>query len=276
MTVKIAIQAARPGLKLLSFKATPAPQGTAMPIALGAKDDIALNGKLTFVVQTTEVFPRTQTIEVATAGGAVHTTLSLADNNLVLQDEHTAIATLDPLKAFGQSAFGKLQMRPVAEDGTPGNWTPLGTLVRTPQITAIHCAAADAPTCTLDGSNLFLVQSFGAGKDFAKPAEVPTGFAENIFTVPTPADGTTLYLRLRDDPNSVATVTLPTPVRKPAVAKAPPAQTPSPAPNPAPAAQHATPAPNTSTAAPEPQKQPATPVASSQPATTTPPAPAQP
>jgi len=53
---------------------------------------------------------------------------------------------------FKDADFGKLQMRPVAEDGTPGDWTPLGTLVRTPQITTIHCTSADALTCTIDGS----------------------------------------------------------------------------------------------------------------------------
>jgi hypothetical protein len=227
MIVTISAEAPRPGLKLLSFNDTAVQQNGAIPVTLGAKDEVPLNGKLTFVVQTNDVFPRTQTIEVATASGSVHTSLSLAANNLVLQDEHTAIATLDPLKAFGQSAFGKLQMRPVAEDGTPGDWTPLGTLVRTPQITAIRCTTADAPTCTVDGSNLFLVHSFGAEKDFAKATEVPTGFAENTFNVPTPADGTTLYLKLRDDPNAVAAMTLPTPVQKPVPAPGPSAQTPA-------------------------------------------------
>jgi hypothetical protein len=235
MTVKISAEAARPGLKLLSFKAMPTLQNGALPVTLGAKDDIPLNGRLTFVVETKEVFPRTQTIEVATADGSAHTSLSFAANNLVLQDEHTAIATLDPLKAFGQSAFGKLQMRPVAGDGTPGDWTPLGTLVRTPQITAIHCTTAGSPTCTVDGSNFFLVQSFGAAKDFAKAADVPTGFAENTFTVPTPADGTTLYLKLRDDPNVVATVALPMPIQKSTPPPASTVQTPSPVSNGAPA-----------------------------------------
>ena len=245
MTVKISAEAPRPSLKLLSFNDTPAQNG-AMPVTLGAKDDVPLNSKLTFVVQTKDVFPRMQTIEVATTRGSVHTSLSLAGNNLVLQDEHTAIATLDPLKAFGQSAFGKLQMRPVAEDGTPGDWTPLGTLVRTPQITAIHCTTADAPTCTIDGSDIFLVQSFSAEKDFAKPTEVPTGFAENTFNVPTPADGTTLYLKLRDDPGAVAAMTLSTPVQKPVPAPLPTTQAPSSSPNSAPAA-------------PAPQNQPTTP-----------------
>jgi len=244
MPVKISAEAARPELKLLSFKATSVQKDGTLPVSFGAKDDILLEGKLTFVVQTKDAFPRTQTIEVATADGSVHTVLSLATNNLVLQDDHTAVATLDPLKAFGQSAFGKLQMRPVAADGTPGNWTPLGVLVRAPQITAIHCTTAEAPTCTIDGSNLFFVQSFDAAKDFAKPTDVPTGFAENNFAVPTPSDGATLYLKLRDDPSAVATVTLPTPVQKPTSSPSSPSQTATPAPEAAPAAQDTTTAPS--------------------------------
>jgi len=241
MTAKISTEAARPGLKLLSFKATTEQKEGSIPVTLGAKDDIPLDGKLTFVVQTKDVFPRNQTVEVATADGSVHTSLSLASNNLVLQDDHTAVATLDPLKAFGQSAFGKLAMRPVAADGTPGDWTALGILVRAPKITAIHCTTPDAPTCTVDGSNFFLVQSFGAAKDFAKSTEVPTGFADSNLTVPTPADGATLYLKLRDDTSALATVTLPTPVQK-APPPAPGAQTAAPAPAAAPAAQGVVPA----------------------------------
>jgi hypothetical protein len=242
MPVKISSEAARPELKLLSFKATSVQKDGALPVNFGAKDDIVLEGKLTFVVQTTGVFPRTQTVEVATADESVHTTLSLASNDLVLQVDHTAVATLTPLKAFGQSAFGKLQMRPVAADGTPGDWTQLGILVRAPQITAIRCTTADAPTCTVEGSNLFLVQSFDAGKDFAKPTDVPTGFAENSFAVPTPADGATLYLKLRDDPSTVATVTLPTPVLKPVSSATSSSQTAAPTPE-APPAQDTTNAP---------------------------------
>jgi hypothetical protein len=177
------------------------------------------------VVTTKNVFPRTQKIEVATANEAVKTTLSLSDNNLVLQDEHTAVVTLDPLKAFGQSAFGALAMRPVAEDGSMGDWTRLGILVRTPEISDVKCTTADAATCAVSGKNLFLVQSFGSGNDFAKSADVPTGFAQSDFAVPTPADGTTLYLKLRDDPTALATVKLATPIHAASAAAPSPAQT---------------------------------------------------
>jgi hypothetical protein len=225
LPIKVTAEAARPSLKLVSMNSSRAEDGGALPVVLGGKDEIPLHGKLTFVVTTTEVFPRAQKIEVATANEGVKTTLSLADNNLVLQDEHTAVVTLNPFKAFGQSAFGPLAMRPIAADGSTGDWTRLGILVRTPEISAVNCAA-DAPTCTVDGKNLFLVQAFGADQSFAKAADVPTGFAQGEFTVPTPADGTTLYLKLRDDPSSAASVKLPPK----------PASTPTPTATPGPAA----------------------------------------
>jgi hypothetical protein len=212
LPVKVTTAAARPGLTLVSMNASPAEEGGMLPVVLSGKDEIPLHGKLTFVVTTKDVFPRTQKIEVATANEGVKTTLSLADNNLVLQDDHTAVVTLNPLKAFGQSAFGPLAMRPVAADGSMGDWTRLGILVRTPEISEIKCTTADAATCAVNGKNLFLVQSFGAGKDFVQSADVPTGFAQGEFAVPTPADGTTLYLKLRDDPGATAIVKLSTPI----------------------------------------------------------------
>jgi hypothetical protein len=257
MKVKIATEAARPGLNLVSFKSMPTERDGDLPIALNGKEEIPLDGTLTFVVQTKDTFPRTQTIEVATADNSVHTTLSLASNNLVLQDEHTAVAKLSPLKELGKSAFGKLQMRPVAADGTAGNWTPLGTLVRTPRITAIHCATGATPACTAEGSDLFLVEAFAGGKDFAKPTEVPTGFAENKLTVPAPADGSTLYLKLRDDPNNIATLQLP--ASKPGSAATTAKTAPAPAAAPSQAAGAPPPAPDQ----PAPTSPAATPAASS-------------
>ena len=270
LPVKIEAEAPRPTLKLLSMKTEAAPQQGTLPVTLTGKDEIPLEGKLTLVLQSEKPFDRSQKVEVATVSGGAHTELSLANNTLVLQDEHTAIANLNAQKAFGDSAFGKLQMRPVSGDGTAGDWSPLGTLVRTPKISAIQCgrpaepagtpspapapngtatAPSSAPaetggaTCTVQGSRLFLVQAFSGAQDFAKPAEVPTGFSDATFTVPTPADGSTLYLKLRDDPNNVATVKLPTPAKQPAAE--PPASTagapaqPSP-PAPAASAQPAT------------------------------------
>jgi len=217
LTVKIAVEAARPALALLSMTSAPQQQG-AVPVRIDAKDAIPLNGTLHFVVQTKAVFPRTQMVEVATADGSVTTKLSLAEGNLVLQDDHTAVATLDPMKAFGASAFGPLAMRPVSSDGTSGDWTRLGVLVRSPQFTSVDCSAG-ATTCTLRGHNLFLAAAFSADKGFEHPTDVPTGFADESLQVPVPSDGATLYIHLRDDPAAMAELTLPSPIKSsPAIA----------------------------------------------------------
>jgi len=77
--------------------------------------------------------------------------------------------------------------------------------------------------------------------------------------VPTPADGTTLYLKLRDDPDAVASITLPTPIQKHASTPVPSAQTASPAPNTATASEHAAEAPKAPAAGPAAPSQTATP-----------------
>lgn len=214
LPVKVAAKVARPALTLLSMNSSPVEESGALPIVMDGKDEIPLHGKLTFVATTKDAFPRDQKVEVATANGALKTTLSLADNDLVLQDEHTAVATLTPSKSFGQSAFGPLAMRPVAADGTAGDWTRLGVLVRTPEIHTVNCTTAVAATCTVEGNNLFLVQSFAAAKDFVNSVEVPSGFAQHTFAVPTPADGATLFLKLRDDLGAVAAINLVAPIQK--------------------------------------------------------------
>jgi hypothetical protein len=211
----VKVDAPRPGLQLLSKSSAVQSGGDSLPVTLTNKDAIPIAAPLTFVVQSDKPLPRTQKIEIATTDNSVRTTLSLQDSSLILQDARTAIATLTPLQAFGQSAFGKLQMRPVAEDGTAGEWIPLGTLVRIPAITKIDCAPS-TPTCTLSGRNLFLITSVSPAADGATPTAVPTGFAANSITVPTPADRSTLYLKLRDDPETAATVKLPEPLPTPA------------------------------------------------------------
>jgi hypothetical protein len=55
------------------------------------------------------------------------------------------MAVLQPLKAFGPSAFGPLRLRAVAPDGTAGDWLPLATLVRLPTLTALSCPVVSAP-----------------------------------------------------------------------------------------------------------------------------------
>lgn len=214
LTIPFVLKAARPTVQLLSVSTMPDSTSGSLPVVLTDKEDIPVAGKLTFVVQSEHKFLRNQTIEIATTDDSLHTTLSIHDGSLVLQDSHTAIGTLFPLKTFGTSAFGKLQFRPVDESGTPGNWIPLGTLVRTPTIEQIHCDTGENGTCQFKGSAFFLIQSVAGTADFSNATDVATGYAETTLDTPLPADGATLYLKLRDDPDTQAIVKLSSPLTK--------------------------------------------------------------
>ena len=49
-----------------------------------------------------------------------------------------------------------------------------------------------------------------ADADFVNSVTVPEGFVEDALAIP-PTKAKTLYIKLRDDPGTVDTVTLPTP-----------------------------------------------------------------
>jgi len=140
LDVDIDVDTARPTVRLLS-KDISTKGVNGLHLVLADKDAIPLNSKLSLVLQSDSPnhFARTEKIEIATTDGSLHTTLSLADGTLILQDAQTVIGFLKPLDVFGQSAFGALQLRPVMQDGTVGDWISLGTLVRTPVIQQISC-----------------------------------------------------------------------------------------------------------------------------------------
>ena len=106
------------------------------------------------------------------------TVLRVGEGGIVLQDSKTALVTLDPAKAFGGSAFGPLRFRPVSAEGVAGDWQPLATLVRVPQLKELKCAAG-APLCTLVGTNLFLLHQVGTDAQLANAVTVPEGFGDN-------------------------------------------------------------------------------------------------
>jgi hypothetical protein len=153
-------------------------------------------------------FPRDEKIEVAAADDSFHTTVSLSDSSLMLEDAGTAVGNIQPLARFGASAFGPVRVRAVAADGVAGDWLPLGTLVRLPGFNGLHCPRAVSKPCLLDGTNLFLAASIAATPTFDTPTEVPAEFTGTELIVPHPTGGT-LYVKLRDDPATVQTLTLP-------------------------------------------------------------------
>jgi hypothetical protein len=206
--VQTTVEAARPKVTLLSKEVQLG--STPSAIHLGDADELPQNAQLTFVIKsnTPAAFARTEKIEIASMDGSFHALLSVSDGSLTLEDAQTVLATLDPAKAFGPSAFGPLQFRAVDGYGASGDWQPLATLVRLPSLKEVHCPVKIDQSCTLYGSSLFLIDSVASDPQFAKNAPVPAGFVGSGLSVPRP-NGTVLYLKLRDDPSAVNVAALP-------------------------------------------------------------------
>jgi hypothetical protein len=205
LTLPVTVAPSRPSVTLISKSVG---QSNASPIHLVDQDDLPVNQQLTFSLKSVTSFPRTGQLEIANADDSLRTMVSVANGNLVLQNPHTLLVTLDPLKTFGTSAFGPLRLRPVSPDGTTGDWLPLVTLVRLPTFTDLRCPSDPTQPCTLTGSSLYLVDSIATDDAFTAPTTVPEGFIGTTLSLPRPAK-TGFFLRLRDDPTSANLVTLP-------------------------------------------------------------------
>lgn len=259
LSVPVTVSAPRPSLVLL-HKTIAMPTGSI--INLSSDDDLPLNAVLTFTVKSPAPFPRNGQIEIETLDGTLRTVLTLAPSGgLLLQDPHTVVATLDPLRSFGPSAFGALHMRAIYplttrkgapaptptvasmeanEDdpaGTASDWLPLATLVRLPTMTLLQCPTDASQSCTITGKDLFLIDSLSTDPGFATPVPVPDGFTGNSLMIPHP-NAATVFLKLRDDPANIDSVLMPTPpppvvahahTHKSAAAKAAAAETAAPA-----------------------------------------------
>jgi hypothetical protein len=206
--LSVAIDAARPSVTLLS-KNIESTDAQANNIQLANQDEVPQDSKLVFSLkaQTPATFSREDKIEVSTADQSYSTTLSMSNGSLTLQDSKTALATLDPAKAFGASAFGPLRFRVIDENGATGDWQPLATLVRLPQLKDLKCPQANDQPCKLTGVNLFLVDSVSGDQQFSHPVSVPDGFPGETLPVPHPSSGE-LYVKLRDDPSVINPVKL--------------------------------------------------------------------
>lgn len=245
LSIPVIVAQARPVITLLHKSLlAEAPSTT---ISLSDANDLPLSQPVSFTLKSPAPFPRNGQIEIETLDGTLRTVLTLAPSGgLLLQDPHTVVATLDPLRSFGPSAFGPLRMRsvyplpttshehrsnepdtaplasistdqPPAEPDAPmSDWLPLGTLVRLPTLLGLQCPADTALPCTLNGTNLFLVESISIDPSFTDPISVPDGYTGSSLTLPHPA-ASTIFLHLRDDPTPINPAIVPT------VASAPPA-----------------------------------------------------
>jgi hypothetical protein len=202
------VEAPRPKVGLVTKSIRPGSVPSA--ISLGNPDELPINGEISFLLHT-EIpnrFPHTEKIEVATADESFSVMLNFADGSLVLRDTESLVATLEPLKAFGPSAFGPLQFRAVDPEGGKGDWQALAVLVRLPVLQEIHCSASPDKPCQLSGSGLYLIDSVASDSQFTHTAPVPAGFLDTTLSVPRPGERG-LYIKLRDDPSAVSTATLP-------------------------------------------------------------------
>ncbi len=246
----VTVNPPRPEITLLSKGVQEMTAAAPAPVEFSSSEDLPVDARLVFFLKSSRPaeFPRDEQVEVAAADSSFHTMLDVADGSLMLEDAQTAVGNIDPLSRFGSSAFGPIQVRAVAADGSTGDWIPLGTLVRTPGFKELRCPRSLLKPCALDGSNLFLANSIASTADFANPTEVPPDFTGTELIVPHPSDGV-LYLKLRDDPGTVQTLSLPvTPILPPAAetarthaplpapAKAAPAESSAPAAGPEPSA----------------------------------------
>jgi hypothetical protein len=205
LTLPVTVSPSRPSVTILNKSIA---QDGGSPIHLADQDDLPVNQQLTFSLKSAANFARTGQLEIANADESLHTMLNVANGGLILQNPHTLLATLDPLKTFGTSAFGPLRLRPVSPDGTTGDWLSLVTLVRLPTLTELHCPAETNLPCTVNGTGLYLVDSIATDASFTTPTIVPEGFIGTTLSLPRPAR-TGFFLRLRDDPNSANVVILP-------------------------------------------------------------------
>jgi hypothetical protein len=243
LSVPLVVSAPRPVIALL--RKTSIPDSKTSNINLSNPDDLPLSSLFTFTLKSPDRFPRNGQIEIETLDGTLRTVLTLAPSGgLLLQDPHTIVATLDPLRSFGPSAFGALRMRaiyPVAashhndrhapetptETGTASaaaitetdtddpaspasDWLPLVTLVRIPTLSQLQCPADITQPCTITGLNLFLLQAVSANPDFSDAVSVPDGYTGTSLSVPH-LTAATVFFKLRDDPTSIQSAVLQTP-----------------------------------------------------------------
>jgi hypothetical protein len=202
------VDAPRPRVTLIGKNVQPSPSSKDSNIQLADQGELPQDATLTFALRTQwpAAFTRDENIDVATIDESSAAVLSFVNGGMTLENAQVAVATLNPAKAFGASAFGPLQFRVVAK-GIAGDWQPLGNLVRLPVLKELTCPSTPELACKLSGSNLFLVDSVSNDSGFTHPVQVPDGFLGSALPVPHP-NGSPLFVKLRDDPSVVNPTTL--------------------------------------------------------------------
>ena len=208
LEVNVALDSARPSAVLISKTVKLSGAARDNDIRLSDERELPLQAELTFSLraQSPPLFTHGDKLEVATTDGTSSVVLGVEAGDVVLQSAKVALATLNPEKAFGASAFGPLRFRRII-DGVAGDWRSLVTLVRLPDLTGVDCPVAPEAACSLSGAHLFLLDSVSRDPQFTQPTRIPDGFTEQTLVIPHPADGR-LYIKLRDDPSVISAALL--------------------------------------------------------------------
>jgi hypothetical protein len=203
ITLKAAVDAARPRAALIGRSVQPSPLAGSSNIQLADPSELPQDAAIVFSIrtQTPAVFSHDETIDVATGDESFTSSLSLANGALALENSQVIVATFNPAKAFGPSAYGPLKFR-VNAKGVAGDWQPLANLVRLPVLKTLDCPQTPEVACKLSGANLYLIDSVSGDAGFAKSVVVPDGFLGAALPVPHPS-ADTLYLKLRDNPQVI-------------------------------------------------------------------------
>ena len=198
-----AVDPPRPRVTLISQSAQPSPSAKDSNIQLADAGELPHDATLNFALraQWPAAFTRDENIEVATSDESAASVLNFVNGGMTLENSQVAVATFNPARSFGASAFGPLRFRVVAK-GIAGDWQLLGNLVRLPVLKDITCPATPELACKLSGTNLYLVDSLSNDRGFAHPVQVPEGFLGSALPVPHPSAGA-LFVKLRDDPSVI-------------------------------------------------------------------------
>jgi hypothetical protein len=210
LPLNASVDAPRPRVTLMGKSVRPSSSNSDSNIQLADPSELPQDAILTFALraQWPLGFTHDESIEVATGDESFSTVLSFSNGAMTLENAQVAVATLNPAKAFGSSAFGPLQFRVLAK-GVAGDWQSLGNLVRLPVLKELVCPSTPELACRLSGSNLYLVDSISGDPEFSHPVQVPDGFLGSALPVPHPAAGP-LYVKLRDDSSIINPTTLET------------------------------------------------------------------
>ncbi len=100
------------------------------------------------------------------------------------------------------------QDAPNVSPDAPADAPPSDTLAQNEPAAAPAVATPPPSSCTLTGAGLYFIDAIATDDSFADPTRVPEGFVGSSLAVPPPT-GAVYYLRLRDDPTAIDTVTLP-------------------------------------------------------------------